>query len=197
MGEVERTAGGARRSPAGPSRQRALSAASAGLLLLLLPVAVLSVAGAAASPGTELDSARSQLAVLPAAALLVAAAGAGWVVQLRRAAGHPGAAHPALGRLAVLLGGCAAAVPLVQAASGREPGWPLTATGAVGVLLALLAVAAHRPRAAVHVAVVVAVTLFGTAAYRDRPQDVPHGPPPVPSPGRVPVAPGDLPPPPR
>ena len=159
MGEVDRTQGGARRSPAGPSRQRPLSAASAGLLLLLLPVAVLSVAGAAASLGTELDSARSQLAVL--------------------------------------LGGCAAAVPLVRAASGREPGWPLTATGAVGVLLALLAVAAHRPRAAVHVAVVVAVTLVGTAANRDRPHDVPHGPPPVPSPGRVPVAPGDLPPPPR
>ena len=172
---------------AGPSREGVLSAASWGLALLLLPFALLSIAAAAASlsPSPSLDSPRSMFAVLAAAPLLVTAAGSGWVVSLRRAAGRPGSARPALGRLWVSLGVCATAAPLVQAATG-EPEWGLTVIGAIGLLLVLLPVAAHRPRAAVHVAVVVTVTLLGTGLVRDIPHGDLQGPPPTTSPGSEP-----------
>lgn len=172
---------------AGAARRRSVSAAWAGSVLVLLPLAFLAVAGAAASFDPDSDSGPLLSGGMAAVELLVVAAWVAWVVALRRATGHGGAASPALGRLAVVVGACATATPLVQAATGRDFQWGLTIIGAAGVLVLLLGVAAYRPRAAVHVAVVLSVVLVGTGWFRERPQGDPAGSPPASSPGQVPA----------
>ena len=182
-----------------PRADRVLSAASTGLLILLLPFAFLSVSGAAASLGRDLDSPRSIFAVLAAAPLLVTAAGSAWVVSLRRAAGHERSGQLAVSRASVLLGLGATAALLLHAATGGEQRWDLSSAAAVGVLLVLLPVAARRPRAALQLAGVLAVVLLGTALVRDLPPADLQGPAPVTSPvpgPAAPLTPSALPPPP-